>query len=57
MAVYGIPRAGKVSAKGAPLDIAAMLFWMFTVGAGLYLLVVGRPADPWKARPHPNRPA
>jgi hypothetical protein len=44
MAVYGIPRAGKVSAKGAPLDIAAMLFWMFTVGAGIYLLVAGRPA-------------
>jgi hypothetical protein len=44
MAVYGIPRAGKVSTKGAPLDIAAMLLWMFTVGAGLYLLVAGRPA-------------
>jgi hypothetical protein len=29
---------------GAQLDIAAMLFWMFTVGAGLYLLVTGRPA-------------
>ncbi len=44
MAVYGIPRAGKVGTKGAPLDIAAMLFWMFTVGAGLYLLATGRPA-------------
>ena len=33
-----------------------MLFWMFTVGAGLYLLVTGRPAaGPWRARPHPNR--
>ena len=32
-----------------------MLFWMFTVGAGLYLLVTGRPAGRWRARPHPNR--
>jgi hypothetical protein len=28
------------------LDIAAMLLWIVTVGAGLYLLVAGRPARP-----------
>jgi hypothetical protein len=28
------------------LDIAAMLLWMITAGAGLYLLVAGRPSRP-----------
>jgi hypothetical protein len=28
------------------LDIAAMLLWMITAGAGLYLLVAGRPGRP-----------
>jgi hypothetical protein len=28
------------------LDIAAMLLWIFTAGAGIYLLAAGRPARP-----------
>jgi hypothetical protein len=34
----------RVGTKGAPLDIAAMLLWIFTAGAGVYLLAAGRPA-------------
>jgi hypothetical protein len=34
----------RVGTKGAPLDIAAMLLWIFTAGAGIYLLAAGRPA-------------
>jgi hypothetical protein len=34
----------RVGTKGAPLDIAAMLLWIFTAGAGVYLLATGRPA-------------
>jgi hypothetical protein len=34
---------GKVGTKGAPVDIAALLLWIVTAGAGLHLLAAGRP--------------
>jgi hypothetical protein len=34
------------------VDIAALLLWLITAGAGLYLLISGRPARP----AHPARP-
>jgi hypothetical protein len=46
MAVNAIPRADRVGTKGAFVDIAAMLLWMVTVAAGVYLLAAGRPARP-----------
>jgi hypothetical protein len=55
MAVNVIPRAGRVGTKGAFVDIAAMLLWMVTVAAGVYLLAAGRPARP-PAAPAPAAP-
>jgi len=57
MAVYGIRGPVRSARQGAPLDIAAMLSWMFTVGAGLYCWSGAAARGPVKARPHPNRPA
>jgi hypothetical protein len=43
MVVNATVASCRVGTKGAPLDIAAMLLWIFTAGAGVYLLA-GRPA-------------
>jgi hypothetical protein len=37
---------GRVGTKGAPVDIAALLLWIVTAGAGLYLLMAGHPVAP-----------
>lgn len=35
------------------MDIAALLLWLVTAGAGLYLLLAGRPASPAVEAPEP----
>ena len=46
MGVNGTGASCRVGTKGAPLDIAALLLWIVTAGAGVYLLASrpGRPA-------------